>query len=312
MAEEAGRTFAITKGYYDMGSGTVPTPFQRDGANIDGSLIHISLALNCNSGQAYNSRLPAPLRSTATKQVWTYKQVTSGKMDAYFYWLARQTQAVGRNFTICVNHEPENQANGVGRNESFSDPTWYSSRASTSTAYRQGILKEYADAMRHVSAIFVAAGTTRARWMNTFASIGSNGAEYNRWVYPALWPGDDVIDVFAWDPYDSSNNKTPLSTFRFGYDLVRNGLVDAAPFYVGTGAKNKPFMLGEYGTSSVAGAAYVSDWLAKVPGALSQLPQIKGLTYWSSSAYAVHNNTTTRRAFADASRQPYVAYMPAA
>jgi hypothetical protein len=273
------------------------------------------MALSCDSS-ASPPRLPAHKVIVGSKKIYSYLQVINGELDTYFIWLASQLKQINRPFTFDLNHEPENQANGVGRPETFSDATWYSNRANTTVAYRQNVLKEYADANRHVALLFRSEGVSKCLFMNCFASVGSNGTDYNSWVYPALWPGDDVIDVCAWDPYDTGGNKTPYNTFALGYNLLKNGLLDSSPFYAGTGAKNKPFYLAEYGTNTIAGStAYSTDWLSKVPAALQQFPQIKGVTYWSagfssSTGYVIHTaGSEERAAFVAASQNPYVTPM---
>jgi hypothetical protein len=314
IATEAGRKMAVTKCYYDLASATVPVTLQRNQANIDGTMIHVCLALNCNQGATHNSRLPAPAHpDLPTKKGWTYDQVTSGAMDTYFRWLATQLKAINRPFTFDINHEPENQQNGVGRTEAFSAPNWYTNRANTTEAFRQRVLREFANANRHIKAIFDEEGLTNCLWTMTYASLGSNGAAYDSWVYEALYPGDDVVDVVAWDPYDSGNSKTPLQTFQQGYNMLKNGLLDTAPFYPGTQAKNKPFMLGEFGTR-VGNNTYVRNWLLGVDDALRSLPQIKTATYWSSSlgstSYVVHTaGSANRAAFVDLLQEPFVDVM---
>jgi hypothetical protein len=314
----ANRFPAITKAYYDFASNAVPTTVQRGHANTNGAMIHICIATNANLGATYRPELPPPAHpSLPRKQAWTYNQIINGSCDAYFEWLAVQLQSINRKFTFDINHEPENQTNGVGRTEAFSDSTWYTNRANTTVTYRQRVLKEYADANRHVRAIFRRMGTTNCLWMNTFASLGSNGTDYNSWVYPALYPGDDVVDVCAWDPYDMGATRTPLSIFSQGYNLMKNGLLDSSPFYEGRGAKDKPFMLGEFGTNTIGGSdAYSTSWLASVPAALGALPQIKGATYWSSSyssstGFIIHTaGSPERAAFVSMVKQPHLTPMP--
>ena len=313
------RNWAITAVYYTAASGNIPTPAHKVHAQ-NGRTLRIAIAPNTNAS-SWHPLLPPPGAISGTTRVWKYSQWTNGSMDNYWRWLANSISTnVPNTALIDFNHEAEGRP--ASRTQAFSDPQWLEHSpwgdSSRTVAQTQTVLREYADAVRYVIDIFNQEGVDNALFMHTYAALGSNGPSFNPF-YQALYPGDDVIDIVAWDPYNALNGeggwKTPSQTMDRGYDLLRGGLLDASPFYPGTDAKNKPYLLAEYGSGDSSTAGKRAVWMGQISKGFAAHPQIVGGIYFSSGGSStnpaggpdIHNKPVDRAAFvAEMSKRGYL------
>jgi hypothetical protein len=162
----------------------------------------------------------------------------------------------------------------------------------------RGTPAQYAAAYRHIHQVMQHAGVKNVIW-----AWVPTGYTLHEPQIKASWPGSAYVDWVGYDPYNQYTcNGTP---WRSPYDVF-------APFYQWLrqqpGMKNKPIMLGEYGSDP---GPQIGSWYAGVPKALKRLPRIKAVMQWSSQTSAVCNfrltdSAAAMKGFATASRSPYI------
>ena len=177
-----------------------------------------------------------------------WRRVASGAEDATIDAAAQRVASFGQRVFLTFHHEPEDQ---VGSS--------YGSAA------------DYAAAFRHVVQRFRARGVGNAVWVwNVMGAVKWYG------LYSGgLYPGDDVVDWIAWDPYNWGACRGAAWT-SFG-GIVR-------PFYDWLGAHghgDKPFMLGEWGTVDDPGQpGRKADWFIRAASQVEQFPNLRALVYF--------------------------------
>jgi hypothetical protein len=177
-----------------------------------------------------------------------WRRVASGAEDATIDAAAARVAAFGRHVYLAFHHEPEDQ---VGSS--------YGSAA------------DYAAAFRHVVERFRARGVGNAVWVwNVMGATKWYG------LYTGgLYPGDDVVDWIAWDPYNwGACRGQAWASF---WAVVK-------PFYDWLGVHghaNKPFMLGEYGTVDDPGRpGRKATWFNRQVSQMANFPNLKALVYF--------------------------------
>jgi hypothetical protein len=177
-----------------------------------------------------------------------WRQVASGAEDATIDAAAMRVAAHGRRVFLAFHHEPEDQ---VGSS--------YGSAA------------DYAAAFRHVVERFRARGVGNVVWVwNVMGAVKWYG------LYTGgLYPGDDVVDWIAWDPYNwGACRGEAWASF---WAVVR-------PFYDWLGAHghgDKPFMLGEYGSvDDPAQPGRKATWFNRQVAQLANFPNLRALVYF--------------------------------
>ncbi len=175
-------------------------------------------------------------------------RVASGAEDAVIDAAATRVAAHGRRVFLTFHHEPEDQ---VG------------------SSY--GSAGDYAAAFRHVVERFRARGVGNAVWVWNVM-----GAQKWHGLYTGgLYPGDDVVDWIAWDPYNwGACRGEAWASF---YAVVK-------PFYDWLGAHghgDKPFMLGEYGTVDDPGRpGRKATWFRRQAEQVGNFPNLRALVYF--------------------------------
>ncbi|WP_163511474.1 DUF7594 domain-containing protein [Fodinicola acaciae] len=194
----------------------------------------------------------------------TWAQVAGGAVDAY---IDQEASYLKKNFTdrffLALHHEPEMDVN----------PT----AGSGMTA------KDYAAMFRHVVERLRADGVTNAVFVLNYLGTPDWGSQ--PW-FNDLYPGDDVVDWIAEDPY-VIRGSDPWWTTTFGaaVDRKESGHPQWPGFY--SWAKqyhpDRPIMLAEWGVdeqpSDPDGKA---DFFLNQIGGMQQYPNIKALVYWNS------------------------------
>jgi hypothetical protein len=177
-----------------------------------------------------------------------WRRVASGAEDATIDAAAARVAAFGRRVYLTFHHEPEDQ---VG------------------SSY--GSAGDYAAAFRHVVERFRARGAGNAVWVwNVMGATKWYG------LYTGgLYPGDDVVDWIAWDPYNwGACRGEAWASF---WAVVK-------PFYDWLGASghgDKPFMLGEYGTVDDPGQpGRKATWFNRQVSQLAGFPNLRALVYF--------------------------------
>jgi beta-mannanase len=189
----------------------------------------------------------------------TWAQVAAGAQDSAIDTVASRikTRLGGRKFFLAVHHEPENELGGAG---SGMTPADYQAM------FRHVVLRLRADGLSNLVSVWDMMGWYRHGENGLYGS-GSNG----------LYPGDDVVDWIAYDPY--ATNAEPLATFA-------NNTASGSSFpgfytWATQTHPGKPLMLAEFailGNSSQARA----DSFNQVMHQVRALPAIKAFVYWNS------------------------------
>ena len=177
-----------------------------------------------------------------------WRRVASGAEDATIDAAAARVAAHGRRVFLTFHHEPEDQ---VG------------------TSY--GSAGDYATAFRRVVERFRARGVGNVVWV--WNVMGA--AKWHGLYTGGLYPGDDVVDWIAWDPYNwGACRGEAWASF---YAVVK-------PFYDWLGANghaDKPFMLGEYGTvDDPAQPGRKATWFRRQVSQLGNFPNLRALVYF--------------------------------
>lgn len=206
-----------------------------------------------------------------TGRVTDWAKIADGDYDADIRTAARQVRDFGQPTFITFYHEPEDNirdaANGDGQKT-------------------QLYLDSYRDAFRHIVQVFEANGADNAvwvwdmqGWLGGFESYYLNG----------LYPGDDVVDWVAWNPYnwhgcENHGNPRKWKTFEEVvspfYDWLDEGGEDRP-------SRDKPLMLGEWGSEENDGATNSeqtkAEWLDDARRILpTRFPRLKAVVYFDT------------------------------
>ncbi len=162
-----------------------------------------------------------------------------------------------KKFFLSVHHEPENEI--------------------IPTAGSGYTAADYAAMYRHVVLRLKADGVTNAIF--TMDYMG-----YSKWCeaswFSQLYPGDDVVDWIAYDPY--STGAGTFATMADGKDGTR-----WAGFYkwATTVHPDKPLMLAEWGVTETSDPNAKANFFNNMPTLEKSYPAIKALIYWNSGGY---------------------------
>lgn len=170
---------------------------------------------------------------------YRWSQIASGELDATVIDpAARRVAAYQRPMFIDFDHEAE-------------------------THRDDGSDADFVAAYRHVRDRFMAAGATNAVWVWAVTGYRPHWPRYK-----AMYPGDDVVDWVAWDPYNfAACHRTEWQSFEQSMDRFYRWLIRRHP--------GKPLMLAEYGTvPSPDGPAATARWYDDVVPTLRRHPQI--------------------------------------
>jgi len=173
---------------------------------------------------------------------YRWRDIANGTLDANVIDpAARRVAAYGRPLFFDFDHEPENQ------------PT-------------DGSASDFVAAYRHIHDRFEALGATNAVWVWTVTGFKDHWDRYR-----SLYPGDDVVDWVAWDPYDfGSCHQAGQQSVKDTIDPFYDWLVDHHP--------GKPFMLAEYGTvADTADPAPAVRWYTDLIPVLEDRPRIRAV-----------------------------------
>jgi hypothetical protein len=188
---------------------------------------------------------------TTTAIPWT--AIASGRHDATIDAQAARVQALRVPVMMTFAHEPEDE---VG--------TGYGSAA------------DFAAAFRRIHDRFEAVGARNVAWV--WNVMGYRGYW---WTYAnGLYPGDDVVDWIAWDPY---NWYVCRQTSWKSFSAKVSGFYD---WLTANGHADKPFMLGEFGSPEhLTAAGAKGKWFRDALAALKagSFPNLDALVYFDSN-----------------------------
>jgi hypothetical protein len=183
----------------------------------------------------------------------TWREIADGEADAAIDSVADGIRSYPRRLFLTVHHEPENDvidAPGSGM----------------TTA-------DYVDMYRHVVERLRASGVENVVYVMNYMG-------FERWApyVDELYPGDDVVDWIAYDPYGFVRHESFAGVIN---DPGEDGW---SGFYEWATAKapGTPIMLAEWGLDpDVMGSA--AEIIAEAPRVLQQdFPMVKATVYWNA------------------------------
>jgi hypothetical protein len=200
--------------------------------------------------------------------MWNWKggvgwgAIASGTQDAVIDACAARFATWGKKCFVAFHHEPENDVPATGTTAEF--------RA----AYQRIVTR------------FRAAGATNVIFVwkmigGQFQPVGQ-GAYDPSGTGDSMWPGDDIIDWLAWDPYNLYGcTNSNWQTFE---ERADQSLIGNFSFYDHTGLNwpEKPLMIGETGTNehdalTPTKATWFTEMALSIEGNLSR---IKAMYYF--------------------------------
>jgi hypothetical protein len=190
----------------------------------------------------------------------TWGEVAKGGADAYLDTVAASVSRLGRPVLLTVNHEPEEEV----------DATAGSGRTAA----------DYVAMFRHVVQ-YVDARVAPDQVVWVWDVTG-----YPRWesLWPQLYPGDDVVDWVAYDPYlqdPTGCDFTCVANRTYAEYPQWPGFYDWATQQF----PDKPLMLAEWGvreSPTQPGTAKAAVF-ASAPSTLPQFPRLRAVVYFNDA-----------------------------
>jgi hypothetical protein len=200
--------------------------------------------------------------------------VADGKLDSILHAAAGKLAAFPARLVLDLSGEPDSQV------------SWM-----TDATMKSRWLSGYQRMLRHVHALFAADGVTNVVWNYVVGGFSGDST-----IYQNSYPGDGYVDWITWDPYDTGcTSGSPYATFNRFYSRLENGLL-------GTGARAKPYAIGEYGFGTGCQVAYLNRLVAD----LELLPKIHALIYFNRTGQTYTLSTQGWTAFTQAGTDPYL------
>src|SRR5918999_1816632 len=193
-----------------------------------------------------------------------WADIAAGVHDAAIDAQAQRLTAFGSRLFVGFMHEPEDNL-GPCQPDAVND-----------TKADMGSAEEFRAAWRRIVER-VRPVAPNAVWVLSF--MGHDPAA--SW---ALYPGDDVVDWVAWDPYNWAN------CAGRSRDTWRSLQQAAQPMYAHLDAvgNTKPRMLGEYGSHDDPAMGSKEGWLRELPGMLrTAMPKVRAVVYFDRVATPV-------------------------
>lgn len=226
-----------------------------------------------------------------------WASIASGAQDAVIDACAARFVAWGKRCFMAFHHEPEENVTGFGTGSS-------------------GTPAEYRAAWRRVVERFRAAGATNVIWVwkmvgGQFTPIGTQAYNFAG-TGNSLWPGEDVIDWLAWDPYNLYGCTT--NTWHSFEQRADQSLIGNFSFYDHTGLNmpGKPLMIGETGTNehdnlTPTKAQWFLDMLTSMK---TNLTRIRAMYYFHAGPPTfceryIHTSPEAQAAMAQVGADPY-------
>jgi hypothetical protein len=217
----------------------------------------------------------------------SWAQIADGALDARIDRLAAHIRRTfPERFFLTVHHEPENDVD-----------------ASPGSGMQAG---DYAAMYRHVVLRLREKGVKNAITVMTY--MGAPNWAAKTW-FPELYPGDDVVDWVAMDPYADDR----VRDFEGLVNKKRSEYPDWPGFYrwMQWRFPGKPIMVAEWGVFERSyDPGFKQRFYASVRARIKHYPQIKALVYFDSPS-APRGDTRfdtapeAARAFTRLARDPY-------
>ncbi|MGW0804170.1 glycoside hydrolase family 26 protein [Nonomuraea sp. NPDC002799] len=217
----------------------------------------------------------------------TWAEIADGALDARIHRLAGYLRRTfPERFFLTLHHEPENDV-----------------EAASDSGMRAA---DYAAMFRHVVSRLRAEGVKSAVMVMTY--MGAPNWAAKSW-FEGLYPGDDVVDWVAMDPYADDR----VDDFDGLVNKRRKEYPDWSGFYRWMQARfpGKPVMVAEWGVfTRPQDRSFKRAFFESVRRQIKNYPQIKALVYFDSPR-APRGDTSfdvglgATRAFTELARDPY-------
>jgi hypothetical protein len=137
---------------------------------------------------------------------------------------------------------------------------------------------DYAAMYRHVVTRLKADGVTNAVFVMDYMGYSKWGEQ--SW-FSSLYPGDDVVDWIAYDPYSTGNG-----TFASMVNATDGARWPGFYTWATSAHPGKPLMLGEWGVTEAANNPNgKANFFNTMPAMETAFPAIKAVLYWNASSY---------------------------
>ncbi|CAN5405226.1 hypothetical protein BH10CYA1_BH10CYA1_00900 [soil metagenome] len=193
-----------------------------------------------------------------------YKDVLSGKDDAYLKLVADDLKAAGGEVLLRPNWEMDGS-----KNQQF------------------GSAEDFKASWRYMHDFMEKQGVTNVKWVFT-PNAGAYDTPTPSWAKPAkdYYPGNDYVDYIGSDGYSGlggTSYQSPQQVFQSGVDFANQ--------------QGKPFFIGEAGVSSTLGAATDARYLRELTTYLKAHPEIKGMAWFSENANSIFTSPEEEAAY---------------
>ncbi|WP_328815613.1 glycoside hydrolase family 26 protein [Nonomuraea cypriaca] len=222
----------------------------------------------------------------------TWAEIADGALDDRIERLARHVRRTfPERFFLTLHHEPENDVD-----------------TASDSGMRAG---DYAAMFRHVVLTLRAEGVRNAVMVMTYMGAPNWAAE--PW-FEDLYPGDDVVDWVAMDPYADDR----VQDFDGLVNKTRKEYPGWTGFYRWMQARfpGKPVMVAEWGVfERPSDRAFKRAFFESVRAQIKRYPQIKALIYFDSPQAprgdtSFDSDSAADRAFNALARDPYFRSTP--
>ena len=154
--------------------------------------------------------------------------------------------------------------------------------------------KDFKAMYRHVALRLKDRGVTNAVFVMNYMGTPRWGSQ--PW-FEDLYPGDDVVDWIAEDPYIFGNSSIWWTDFASAVDRKDTYTNPKWPgFYTWATKRHpgKPIMLAEWGVDRKLGTAARNEVFGTMASQLATYPQVKALVYWNETDFDTVGETQLR------------------
>jgi beta-mannanase len=126
-----------------------------------------------------------------------------------------------------------------------------------------------------------------------------------------FYPGDDVVDWVAWDPYNWANCAGRTTDRWRSLQQIAQGMYG----YLDAIGNTKPRMLGEFGSHDDPALGSKDEWLREMPAILqTAMPKLKAVVYFDRvdtrastdpCTWVVDSSSAAEAGFAATAADPY-------
>lgn len=215
-------------------------------------------------------------RVYSTGETFSWKEIAEGTHDDVIDRAARNLKDLKQKVFLSFHDEMD------GKKGDHQDP------------------EDYRKAYRRIVERFQKAGAKNVIFVWTVTGYKGNWQKLDK-----LYPGNDVVDWIAWDPYNWSDCRNEK------WKSFKEIIHETYQFMTKT-FPDKPLMLAEYGSVENPNDPQArANWFREIPKQLKEYPQLKAVVYFNSNDEKKGcdwriNTKNAIKGFVEASKDPYV------